>query len=209
VAEIRSFRAPCPVRNIPGRSPAVVNLRPGDDWPGTANVAAVLDRIASDVEELARARRAGELTIAAGLPGRSAERRRRLAEPDLDFRTFCRAKRDARLHAGADGTSLGCVAGRAVPPRGDRAAARLHRQPIPRALTTPTATLKRSIVVQETGRRSGATALAPARPPAGSMLTEAGCNRTKNRAKQRSPWSDGPPALSSGSASTPRGEHRP
>ena len=42
-----------------------------------------------------------------------------------------------QLHAGADGTSLGCVAGRAVPPRGDRAAARLHRQPIPRAMTTP------------------------------------------------------------------------
>jgi hypothetical protein len=76
-----------------------VNLRPGDDWPDTANVAvdlarvAVLDRIASDVEELARARRVGELTIAAVLPGRRAERRRRLAEPDLDFRTFCRTKR--------------------------------------------------------------------------------------------------------------------
>ena len=77
-----------------------MNLRPGDDWPATshvavdlARVAAVLDRIASDVEELARARRAGELTIAAVLPGRRAERRRRLAEPDLDFRTFCRTKR--------------------------------------------------------------------------------------------------------------------
>jgi hypothetical protein len=44
------------------------------------------------------------------------------------------------------------VAGRAVP-RGGRAAARLHRQPIPRALTTPPAgTLKRGIAVQETGR---------------------------------------------------------
>src|SRR5262249_34457416 len=41
---------------------------------------------------------------------------------------------------------------RAVP-RGGRAAARLHRQPIPRALTTPPAgTRKRSIAVQETGR---------------------------------------------------------
>jgi len=40
---------------------------------------------------------------------------------------------------------------RAVP-RGGRAAARLHRQPIPRALTTPPAgTRKRSIAVQETG----------------------------------------------------------
>ena len=45
---------------------------------------------------------------------------------------------------------------RAVP-RGGRAAARLHRQPIPRALTTPPAgTRKRSIAVQETGRRGGA-----------------------------------------------------
>src|SRR5712672_3342046 len=38
-----------------------------------------------------------------------------------------------------------------------RAAARLHRQPIPRALTTPPAgTRKRSIAVQETGRCGGA-----------------------------------------------------
>jgi hypothetical protein len=41
---------------------------------------------------------------------------------------------------------------RAVP-RGGRAAARLRRQPIPRALTTrPAGTRKRSIAVQETGR---------------------------------------------------------
>jgi len=52
----------------------------------------VLNRIASDAGELARARRAGELTIAAVLPGRRAERRRRLAEPDLDVRTLCRTK---------------------------------------------------------------------------------------------------------------------
>jgi hypothetical protein len=83
-----------------GGYPPTVNLRPDDDWPDTANVAvdlarvaAVLDRIASDVEELARARRAEELTIAAVLPGRRPERRRRLAEPDLDFHTFCRTKR--------------------------------------------------------------------------------------------------------------------
>src|SRR5216683_7339788 len=45
---------------------------------------------------------------------------------------------------------------RAVP-RGGRAAARLHRQPIPRALTTPPAgTRKRSIAVQETGHCGGA-----------------------------------------------------
>ena len=36
---------------------------------GLARVAAVLDRIASDVEDLARAIRSGELTTAAVLPG--------------------------------------------------------------------------------------------------------------------------------------------
>lgn len=83
-----------------GGYPPVVNLRPGGDWPDTANVgvtvprvAALLDRIAHDIEELARARRVEELHDAAVLPDRRAERRRRLVEPDLDFRTFCRAKR--------------------------------------------------------------------------------------------------------------------
>ena len=74
-------------------------LRPGDDWPGAANVAAglarvtaVQNRIASDAGALAQARRAGEPTIAAVLPGRRAARRPRLAEPDLDVRTFCPTK---------------------------------------------------------------------------------------------------------------------
>lgn len=53
----------------------------------------MLDRLASDVEELARARRVDELNTAAVLTDRRRERRRRLAEPDLDFRAFCRAKR--------------------------------------------------------------------------------------------------------------------
>jgi hypothetical protein len=52
----------------------------------------VLDRIASDAGELAWARSAGELTIAAVLSGRRAERRRCLTEPDLDFHTLCRTK---------------------------------------------------------------------------------------------------------------------
>jgi len=58
----------------PRRGDLDPHLRPGDDWPGTANVAAglarvaaVLNPIASDAGELARARRAGELTIAAVL----------------------------------------------------------------------------------------------------------------------------------------------
>ena len=59
---------------------------------GLARVAAVIDRIAADVDELARARRAGALDIAAVLPDRRAERRRRLAGPDLEFRAFCARK---------------------------------------------------------------------------------------------------------------------
>jgi hypothetical protein len=79
--------------------PPAVNLRPAADWPDRtivavdlARVAAVIDRIAADVDELARARRVQDLTTAAVLPGRPAERRRRLAEPDLEFRTFCSRK---------------------------------------------------------------------------------------------------------------------
>ena len=75
--------------------PPAVNLRPAADWPDRAvvavdlaRVAAVIDRIAADVDELARARRARDLDTAAVLPDPRAERRRRLAEPDLEFRAF-------------------------------------------------------------------------------------------------------------------------
>jgi hypothetical protein len=51
-------------------------------------VAAILNRIAADVDELARARRVTDLG-AAVLGDRRAERRQ-AAEPDLDFREFCR-----------------------------------------------------------------------------------------------------------------------
>jgi hypothetical protein len=74
-------------------------LRPSADWPDRAvssstwrGLAAVIDRIAADLDELARARRAGDLDTAAVLPDRRAERRRRLAEPDLEFRAFCARK---------------------------------------------------------------------------------------------------------------------
>ncbi len=77
-----------------------MNLRPGGDHPGRAlvaaglpRVAAILDRIADDIDELARARRAGDLAAAAVLPSRRAERRRRVAEPDMDFREFCRGQK--------------------------------------------------------------------------------------------------------------------
>ena len=57
---------------------------------GLPRVAAILQRIAADVGELARARRAADLGAAAAHPDRRAGRRRRVAEPDLDFREFCR-----------------------------------------------------------------------------------------------------------------------
>ena len=54
-------------------------------WAAVIDIAwaAVIDRIAADVDELARARRVEDLDTAAVLPDRRAERRRRLAEPDL------------------------------------------------------------------------------------------------------------------------------
>ena len=56
-------------------------------------VAAILDRIAADIDELARARRVQDLNTAAALPDPRAERRRRLAELDLEFRAFCIRRR--------------------------------------------------------------------------------------------------------------------
>ncbi len=80
--------------------PPAASLRPSAGWPdraivaaGLARVAAVIDRIAADVDELARARRAQDLTTAAVRPDPRAERRRRLAGPDLEFRAFCTRRR--------------------------------------------------------------------------------------------------------------------
>jgi hypothetical protein len=85
--------------------PPAVSLRPAADWPdravvaaGLARVAAVIDRIAADVDEPARARRAHDLDTAAVLPDPRAERRRRLAEPDLEFRAFCTRRRHRHQH---------------------------------------------------------------------------------------------------------------
>jgi len=82
----------------PATRPAV-NLRPSADWPDRAvgavdlaRVRAVIDRIAADIDELARARRVQDLNIAAVLPDRRADRRWRLAGPDLEFRAFCARK---------------------------------------------------------------------------------------------------------------------
>ena len=77
--------------------PPAVNLRPDGDHPDRAHLAAdlprlaaIVQRIAADIDELARARRVADLGAAAALPDRRAERRRRVVEPDLDFREFCR-----------------------------------------------------------------------------------------------------------------------
>ena len=61
--------------------PPAVNLRPAAAWPDGALVA--------DVDELARARQVQDMNTAAVLPDPRAERRRRLAELDLEFRAFC------------------------------------------------------------------------------------------------------------------------
>ena len=110
--------------------PPAVNLRPAADWPDRAVVAvdlarvrAVIDRIAADVDELARARRVEDLDTAAVLPDRRAERRRRLAEPDLEFRAFCARTAVARLLDPAAGAGLGRLASRTVPARRDQPAA--------------------------------------------------------------------------------------
>ena len=93
--------------------PPAVNLRSDGDHPdkalvvaGLPRVAAILQRIAADVGELARARRAAGLGAAGALPDRRAERRRRVAGPDLGFREFCcrnklpRSERSWDLFAG-------------------------------------------------------------------------------------------------------------
>ena len=78
--------------------------------------------------------------VAAGLAAssawrRRAKRRRRVAEPDLDSREFCRRSKLPLLRP-APGADLGRLAGRGLPARRDQPTTRLHRQPIPAALTT-------------------------------------------------------------------------
>ena len=81
-------------------SPPTVSLRPAAGWLDRAIVAVdlarvrtVTGRIAVEVDELARARWVQDLNTAAVLPDPRAERRRRLAEPDLEFRGFCTRRR--------------------------------------------------------------------------------------------------------------------
>jgi hypothetical protein len=131
-----------------------VNLRPSADWPdravvtvGLARVAAVIDRIAADVDELARARRVQDLDTARPAGGAPPAAGR--AGPGVPG--LLRPQGIARFLDPATGAGLGRLAGRAMPARRDRPAAGLHRQPVPATLTT-----RPRARVQETGRRSGA-----------------------------------------------------
>jgi AcrR family transcriptional regulator len=72
-----------------GAKPAV-NLRPPEDWPTTDNVSVdhrrivrMLRRIAADIDELARARRVGDLSSSAVDADPRSRRRRQLAEPPI------------------------------------------------------------------------------------------------------------------------------
>ncbi|MGO4612702.1 hypothetical protein AB4305_11520 [Nocardia sp. 2YAB30] len=80
--------------------PPRVNLRPESDWPrrfhvvaDVPRVVAILRRIAYDVGELARSRRVADLEQAAVAEDPRAERRRRVAEPALEFLAFCRHRK--------------------------------------------------------------------------------------------------------------------
>ncbi|MET9110751.1 hypothetical protein [Streptomyces zhihengii] len=79
--------------------PPAANLRPEGDFPDRANVvvdsarvSAILRRIALDVDELARAWNVDDLAGARVGDDPRAERRRRLAEPDLEYAEFTRRK---------------------------------------------------------------------------------------------------------------------
>ncbi|MGW6562737.1 hypothetical protein [Streptomyces hydrogenans] len=79
--------------------PPVANRRPEADFPERANVvvdfarvSAILRRIAFDVDELARARNVDDLTGARVGDDPRAERRRRLAELELEYAEFIRRK---------------------------------------------------------------------------------------------------------------------
>jgi len=86
-----------------GAYPPVVNLRPEADDPDRCNIVVdlgrvrrVLLRIASDIDELARARTVADLEHAQIDPDVRAERRRRLAESPLVFPAHGRSTRQYR-----------------------------------------------------------------------------------------------------------------
>ena len=122
--------------------PPAVNLRPAADWPDRAivavdlaRVAAVIDRIAADLDELARARRVQDLDTAAVLPDSRAN-----AAGGWPSRTWSSGPSapdgGCPLPQPATRAGLGRLAGRAIPARRDQPTARLRRQPVPATLTT-------------------------------------------------------------------------
>jgi hypothetical protein len=125
-----------------GSYPPAVNLRPAGGWPGRAVVAvdlarvrAVIDRIAADTDELARA--GGSRTWA---PPRCCPADARNAAGGWPSRTWSSGPSapggGCRFPGPATGRGLGCLAGRAVPAQRDQPAAGLRRQPVPATLTT-------------------------------------------------------------------------
>jgi hypothetical protein len=86
-----------------GEYPPVVNLRPEADHPDRCNIVVDLDRvrrvllrIATDIDELARARSVEDLEHAQIDPDVRAERRRRLVESPLAFPAHGRSSRQYR-----------------------------------------------------------------------------------------------------------------
>jgi hypothetical protein len=97
--------------------PPAANLRPEGDFPDTCavpirlpGVAAILRRIAFDVEEPARARCVEELQAAKTADDPRTERRRRPAEPDLSYAKYCdRTGTPWRLRPGRRGRQACCT----------------------------------------------------------------------------------------------------
>jgi hypothetical protein len=123
--------------------PPAVNLRPSADWPDRAVVAvdlarvrAVIDRIAADVDELARARRVQDLNTAEVLPDPPGGTPSAAGRAGPGVPGLLRPQGIARFIDPATGAGLGRLAGRAIPARRDQPTARLHRQPVPATLTT-------------------------------------------------------------------------
>ncbi len=81
-----------------GGFPPVVNLRPDDDWENDnvvvdhGRVVRILRRIAGGIDELARARRVADLSSAEVDADPRLGRRRRFAEPPIEFSTRDPAK---------------------------------------------------------------------------------------------------------------------
>ena len=81
-----------------------VNLRPDEDWPGThyvpvdqGRVVRVLQRIAHDLEELARAQRVAEMPSSAEEVDPRLRLRRRLAEPPIKLQRKGPSTRQSQL----------------------------------------------------------------------------------------------------------------